>query len=191
MFRFSLTALLGLVSFAALGCAALANATDLWRECMVTLMLGLLLTATLAAIIWRGERRALATGFAVFGWAYMLLAFVSALGVRGDLLTDRLIARLYEVAQGSDQQQIEKNYIDEVITLSGAGRVIFGAGSNLRVWDVTTGRPAAGNNVPSYENFADIGHSLWATVIACLGAMVASLLSAGQRRPVEPISVPD
>jgi hypothetical protein len=139
MFRFSLAALLGLVSFAALGCAALVNATDLWRQTILTLTVCLLLTATLAAIIWRGERRNVAIGSAVFGWAYILLMFVSALGLRDDLLTDKSLAGIYHAAHGTDQQQIE--YLDQVIAFSEEGGVVVrGAGSGLRLWDATRRR---------------------------------------------------
>ncbi|MBW3598433.1 MAG: hypothetical protein KY475_14325 [Planctomycetes bacterium] len=180
MFRFSLAALLGLVSFAALGCAALANATDLWRESMVTLMLGLLLTATLAAIIWRGERRALATGFAVFGWVYVLLVMIPAVNVRDDLLTEEALTWLYEFAHGADEQG--GSVLQTVVFTDGAagGEMIVSGSGRIRSWNAMKG----GAPAVSFQSFADIGHSLWAIVIACLGAVVASLLSSGQRRRV-------
>ena len=49
MLRFSLRSLLAVVCFAAVGSAALANATDLWRQVIFTLLVVCLLFASLAA----------------------------------------------------------------------------------------------------------------------------------------------
>ncbi len=77
--KFSLASLLFLVLIAALGCAALVNANDTWRQSMVTLVLSVLLIATLAATVNRS--RAFALGFAVAGWIYLLLVFVPVIGL--------------------------------------------------------------------------------------------------------------
>ena len=95
MFRFSLAALLAIVTMAAVGCAALVEATDVWRQATLTLTVLILLTAALVALVGRGQRGA-AVGFALFGWSYLVLAFVSGLGLRDDLLTDKSITWLFE-----------------------------------------------------------------------------------------------
>ncbi len=72
--KFSLAALLLLILLVAVGCAALVDANDTWRQTTVTLALSVLLIATLAATVNRS--RAFALGFAVAGWIYLLLAFI-------------------------------------------------------------------------------------------------------------------
>lgn len=183
MFCFSLAALLAFVSVAVVGRAALANANDLWRQTMVTLVLGVLLTATLAAIIGQDERRRLAAGFAVCGWTYLSLASVPSFGLRHDLLTDKSVAWLYQVAHGSDEPQV--GWSRQGVAFSSDGELIVqGSGSTLR-WSnlqLTSGSGA------TYENFADIGHSLWAMAVACLGAVAAHFLSSAPRRRTEQVS---
>ena len=68
--KFSLATLLLWILLAALGCAALVNSNDTWRQAMVTLALSVLLIATLAAAVNRS--RVFALGFAVAGWIYLL-----------------------------------------------------------------------------------------------------------------------
>ena len=67
MLRFSLASLLSVVLFAAVGCAALANATELWRQAIITLTVLTLMAVSLAAIAWRGNSGHFAVGFAVTG----------------------------------------------------------------------------------------------------------------------------
>ena len=46
----------------------------------------------------------------------------------------------------------------------------------VRLWDVSTGR-AVGSGKVDIRDFAAIGHSLWAIIVACLGGAVARLLA--------------
>ena len=50
MLRFSLLTLLGVVLVAAVGSAALANPTEIWRQVIVTGTVGILLIAILRAV---------------------------------------------------------------------------------------------------------------------------------------------
>jgi len=84
------------------------------------------------------------------GWVYLAIAFVSAFGLRDDLLTDKAIEWLGETIHSKN----------EVV---GAGQVFADFDSN------GTGRIV--------DNFADIGHSLWVVIVACLGGMAAKLLA--------------
>jgi hypothetical protein len=184
MFRFSLAALLLFVLFAAVGCAALVNGGELWRQAMVTATVVLLLTATLAAVVWQGERRTAAAGFAVFGWAYLVLTFVSALQLRSDLLTDKAVASLYPMMHGTNQTAGE--WRDMVVAFSPQGEMIANVDGTVRLWDGVSGQSLRAGQVltsvststPSYEDFADIGHALWAVLAACLGAAIARGLAA-------------
>src|SRR6266404_5284350 len=72
-FRFSLLALFGFVTFAAIACAALANPTEAWAIATLTLVLAVLACSMLAAIYGFGQRRAFWLGFSIFGWGHILL----------------------------------------------------------------------------------------------------------------------
>jgi hypothetical protein len=188
MFRFSLAGLLIFVLLAAVGCAALVKAGELWRQVIITAAVLVFLTATLAAVVWQGERRFAATGFAVFGWAYLILTFVSALGLRNDMLTDKAVASLYTAMYGSRQES------RQIIAYSPDGRVVVeNYDASLQLWDAAGQTFRSGqllakiaSGPPNYEDFADIGHALWAMLIAGLGAVLARGLrssSAGSSPP--------
>jgi hypothetical protein len=70
-FRFSLLALFGFVTFAAVGCAALTSGSEGWCVCIVTSVFAFLGFAALVAIYGQLNRRAFWVGFAVIGWLYM------------------------------------------------------------------------------------------------------------------------
>jgi hypothetical protein len=70
---------MAVVLLVGLGFAALRNANDFWAIATFNLAIFLNSTALVAAIVRRGRARAAWTGFAVFGWAYLLV----------DLLPDR------------------------------------------------------------------------------------------------------
>ena len=96
MLRFSLLTLLAVVLVAAIGSAALANPTDLWRQVIVSGTVGILAVATLAAVAKRSASP-FAWGFAVIGWLYLALVFGSVFGLRSHLLTEAAVGRLYEL----------------------------------------------------------------------------------------------
>ncbi len=169
--KFSLASLLFLVLIAALGCAALVNANDTWRQSMVTLVLSVLLIATLATAVNRS--RAFALGFTVAGWIYLLLVFVPALGLRDDLLTDEGVRWLYAAIH--DEEATEHNYIRSIMGFSPDGsRIVTGRRNNTVIWNVATGAEA---DTVNFHNFADIGHGLWGLLVACLGGAVAGFLA--------------
>jgi Mn2+/Fe2+ NRAMP family transporter len=67
MLRYSLLGLFLGVSLTAVFCAALAQPTDLWVRTALTLTVGILLAAMVAAIFGRGTSRPFAGGMAVVG----------------------------------------------------------------------------------------------------------------------------
>jgi hypothetical protein len=70
-FRFSLLALFGFVTFASVGCAALASGNEAWCVVIATATLATLGIAVFLSIFGRGQRRAFSRGFAVNGWIYL------------------------------------------------------------------------------------------------------------------------
>ena len=169
--KFSLASLLFLVLIAALGCAALVNANDTWRQSMVTLVLSVLLITTLAAAVNRS--RAFALGFAVAGWIYLVLAFVPIFDLRDDLVTDKAVRWLYTAIH--DEEATEHNYIRSIVSFSpdGSRKVTGRLYNTVKIWNVPTGAEV---DTVNFHNFADIGHGLWVLIIACLGGAVAGFL---------------
>jgi hypothetical protein len=71
--RASIAGLMGLVLIAALGMAALRNASETWAGVTYLVTRGVLGLAILCAIYARGARRAWWLGFCLFGWGYLAL----------------------------------------------------------------------------------------------------------------------
>jgi hypothetical protein len=179
MFRFSLAALFLFMLLAALGCAALAQGGELWRQAVVTLAVMLLLASTLAAAVCRGELRSAAAGFAVFGWGYLLVAFIPVLELRDDLLTEQGVSRLYAALYVAEPLQVQ------IVALSPQGNATpVNTDGTVRVWeasgqtfDINTVVTESPYQPPSYEDFAGISHALGAILIALLGAALARKLA--------------
>ena len=93
-FRISVGGLMVVVVIAAIGIAALRSASELWASFILTLTFGILATASLGALLRRGERRAFWIGFAAFGWGYIVLCFWTQVGDR--LVTTPVLDRFYE-----------------------------------------------------------------------------------------------
>jgi len=179
MLRFSLATLLLVVLFAAVGCAALVNATELWRQATVTLTVLTLTGATLAAIHLQRDSRVFIGGFALTGWVYLLLSFVSVFGLRDDLLSSQALAWLYATVHPDSRF---------FISSLPHGQVVFtrnedGTASGL---DPTTGLSIVGRPLTlakvNSKDFTDIGHSLWAIMLACVGGCFAQFLAKVQER---------
>ena len=72
--RFSILSLLGLVAFAAVGCAALAQTSFIWAAFVTSLAAVSLCIALVAAIMLRGRQQAFWIGFVAAGLLYHHLA---------------------------------------------------------------------------------------------------------------------
>lgn len=78
--RLSIAGLLGSVVIAAVGFAALHNASPLWAGFVVLAAVALLALAVLGAVYRRGAKRAFWLGFDLFGAGYLFVAFDLLLG---------------------------------------------------------------------------------------------------------------
>src|SRR3954454_6558962 len=90
--RFTIASLLGLVVFVAVSFAALREASDIWDSGVLGVTLALLLTSVILAVHRNGQRRAYRLGFALFGWAYLLMSLVPPVEAR--LPTTKALAYL-------------------------------------------------------------------------------------------------
>lgn len=187
MIRFSLATLFLAVLFAAIGCAALVNANELWRQTMVTATVTALVIATLAAVIWQGQSRVFALGFAVTGWIYLVLVFVSVFGLRNDLLTDKAVVSVYTAIHG--EPTLQQQWVQTMAVSTSRARLRTASNNGIiGLLNLSNRRrvgAAGGAQQVEFQDFADISHSLWVIVVACLGGVVARTLSRVKRQERE------
>ncbi len=104
MKRSQLATLMTITLYLAMGLGALLNPGDswIWLSTIYTLTAFVMTTATLMAFIKSGRQRVAWTGFATFGWAYLLLCFrESADAASPHLVTTWLIRLLNETSHAS------------------------------------------------------------------------------------------
>lgn len=81
--QFSLRELFGVMTFVAVGCVALVNASGWWLMGLSSVLLGLTMAAAVVAVFGCGTRRAFAGGFLICSLAYM---FFVSMAVEDDSL---------------------------------------------------------------------------------------------------------
>ena len=111
-FRFSLVGLMAAVFIAAVGFAALRNATEVWAHTAFTLALGIFFFAILAVFFGQGGVRRFWCGFAVFGWSICTAVFMFRLRVDGHRCADTPLqhCRAWKASNNSaGSQQIDSN----------------------------------------------------------------------------------
>jgi hypothetical protein len=79
--RFTIAGLMAIVLFVAIGFAALRNADELWASATYTLAIAMISLAFVGAFVRKGKARAIWSGFAVFGLAYLLIGLSPQLKV--------------------------------------------------------------------------------------------------------------
>jgi hypothetical protein len=191
--RFTIGNLLVFVLFLALGFAALRAATEAWDSGVLGVTLALLLASVLLAIHRTGPARAHWLGFALFGWAYVLLGLIPSVEAR--LPTAKGLAYLDSLVPGravSSWSFINVNP-SPLVVANPAGP----GGGNLQVSTVNvTGSPTTGQTIRwtarangtiaalpgSTESFIRIGHSLLALTLACVGASLSRSLHTKKER---------
>ena len=152
-FRFPIAGLMWAVVVAALGLAALRNASEVWAGATLLVTCGILCLAIVGVVCRKDESRAWWLGFALFGWGYLALAFWSPHSLPTTALLHVLEARI-----GATQQ------------VDGGLKSVMLAGG--------FGGPVGGG--PD-EHFEQIGHCLLALLAALLGGFSSSLLFGGRR----------
>ena len=176
MLRFSLATLLLVVLFVAIGCAALVNATEIWRQAIVTLTIVVLVVATLAATCIGGRTRPFVVGFSVAGWIYLVLVSVSALELRDDLLTDKAISLLFKTMHGDAESNVisftgDSLMIDTPYSVTGLDTSGMFGGTTPMVNNATQ---------VNYFDFSGIGHALCTMIVAFVGGWIVFGLTARQ-----------
>jgi hypothetical protein len=159
-FRFPIAALMAAVLIVALGLAALRNSSATWAGVMLLLTCGVLCLAVVGVVCGGDARRAWWLGFALFGWAYLLLAFWSTVELPTMVLLDMIAGRLGLSVQFT----------------GGMG----GGMRSVRLWAAIFGG-FGGFGGPGDRSIQQITHCLWALLAALLGGIAANALFGGSR----------
>ncbi len=177
--RFSIAGLMGIVVMAAIGLAALRNASETWAGAMLLLTCGVLALAVVGVVCCGGSERAWWLGFALFGWGYLALSCWLWAEDRSPRLPTLVLLDALSTKLG--------------VTPPGAGGM-GGAGGGMRNVGLFTvmgqfggiggfGGNAAGVVTPG--SYALVGHCLWVLLFAVLGGTLSSFLFAIPSRRAE------
>jgi hypothetical protein len=166
MFRFSLLTLLGAILVISVGCAAVVSASDVWVKVIVTVTVLALLIASVGSIYLPTRSRAFAGGFAIFGWAYLLLA-------QGPWL-ESLKPQLATTVALNKLQRVMHEDADVGIDINWTGPMGAQQYWNLRL---------AAQSPDILASFHQIGQSLWSILLACVGGVLARAFGNWRSQP--------
>jgi hypothetical protein len=179
--RMSMSGLMLLVVFVAVGSAALCNSSAAWAGGMLLATLGMLGMSIFGLIYRSGGDRAWWLGCALFGSGY--LAAASSPALRPKLPTTGLLDYAYTQLKDTGRQG---RVLRLTSTGTGSVRLVSDAGSTLEADEIrVTGnlseafgrtRFIAATGVP--EHFLDAGHCVFTWLAALVGALAARWFQA-------------
>jgi hypothetical protein len=110
--RFSVADLLVTVGLCALSLACLIYASTPWATAVLSVALASLVLALIGVIYRRGERQAFWAGFAICGWAYLILSYSPWFTPypRSQLVTSKLLEWAYPLLIPKARQSLNPNY---------------------------------------------------------------------------------
>lgn len=161
--RISIAGLLALVVLFALGFAALRYASASWAAATTMTALGVLLASILGA--WTGRDRVFWTGFALFGWGYAVLNYVSWLDAtfKPQPIVLNLLDDLYPLLHADPPRM-------SVFGISGKGGPL------------KPGRPGpVAMGTPQHRAFQQVGTAVVCLTFALAGGVVAKVIAARGR----------
>ena len=123
-----------------------------------------LMISTVIALVDRGRRQAMASGFASCGAIYLAMSMLIASAGHGDLVTESLSTRLY-------LSMVSYNWYDK----KSGEMVAFDPR-----WETVGYPPSIRRSAPSIDlsYFKSIGHLLWALLFGYFGSRFAAWLHA-------------
>ena len=161
------------VLVAAVGFAAIRNATAAWAGATSSVAFFAMICSLLGVAWGRGTRRVYWSGFAALGWGYFLLGYVPWPGgtVRQHLLAPNLFLQLDEVLHPAPQAGALQSVPPALLGASATGGGFAGGFG---------GAPAAGAS--DLAAFIRIGVSLEMLLWAFLGGWAARYFASGDGR---------
>jgi hypothetical protein len=188
--RFSLLGLVGLLSFAALACAALVRPGPQWLSVVVTLTAAMIGYQVLRAVLESGASRAAAIGWLVFALAYLALTLAPWLAdqVGPKLLSSRALAYAQTSWRRESTETHAGDYLGRINVNQPFAPTILDGTSNTLVWSLDvnasgsgwgyqpTGNLAYDGSTASVNGFRLSGQWLFAWVAGWLGSAIAVAL---------------
>jgi hypothetical protein len=181
--RLSIIWLASVVVISGVGIAALRFATEVWAGVVFTLALFVLGIAVLGVIYRYGARRAFWSGFALFGWGYMVVCF--APWFRDEVRPYLFTTKLQEAAVAMiNPPQVQTPAGAGDASANGSAYVVIdqaGQGTHGRTHSSVRNLLAElwGQGVDAHA-FERICHSLWALLFGLLGALLGRALWIGR-----------
>lgn len=203
--RFSIGSLLVFILICGVAFAALKESTDWWEKGTFSVAVLVLLLSTLLSSVLAVGRRAFWLGFALFGWAYLLLSLIPSVETR--LVTSQTFGYVFGKLKGQSQQSFTVTYsgispvspfplnmtptytasVSPTVSPNLASPTPLTLGGNGLVFDTWSSGPYMQWNSPgsavlqasggSQENFVRVGHTAVALFLAWLGGMLARRIS--------------
>jgi hypothetical protein len=186
--RFSLAALMFAVLCVAVGFAALHAASEIWATAAFQLTILILLVAVVAAVFGGRGLRPFSSGVAVFGWAYIVLAFGPwfTANTAPHLLTTKSLEYLHQHISAHPLRVGDKVSVlwgsrwwrCTLIAIQGNQYLIRydGYSPSSDEW-VTAARIRGGEPI----HFLRIGQSLWSLIHAVVGGVIAQWMYSRRR----------
>jgi hypothetical protein len=172
--RYTLRQLLGLAVLVALALPALMYPSLWWAAAWLSGCLLVLGVSLLGTINRDADRRAFWIGFALFGWAYMIMLYGPVLDrhVGHRLATTKVLAYLQlRVHRASGQPKFFDPGPSEI--------ALDPAWESYTIATETHEFPIP---VPQWDFFQQVGHSLFALLLACFGGLVSKWLYSTRSR---------
>jgi hypothetical protein len=196
--RFNIASLLGVILVFGIGFAALRESSDLWESGVLTLTVGVLLISILLAVHRTESKRAFWLGFALFGWAYMGLTFMTS--VESRLITTRALHYLdskvpgramviYSTINMGTGSGTGNKQVYSIAVTAGGTQLATSRQGQVRLWNAATGKLLGGWSGTT-ENFVRIGHSLFVLLAGWSGGQLSRRLYRASRSS-EPSTVVD
>ena len=186
MRRFSIRSLAAFIVVAAIGLAALRDASDLWAGMLLLLALAAIAIAMMGAVILRGGERYWWAGFAFFGGGYLAVSVGPWLSDTFEprLGTTHVLRHAHDRMMAFASPTLDDAELADLRTRRLELRSVFMRVRGRRESDpslIATKRElakvnqqlAAADAVPLLDQFQRVGHSLFTLLAGLLGGTVA------------------
>jgi hypothetical protein len=177
-FRYSISALMGLVVAAAIWFAALREGSEAWASVIFAATVIILLMAIPLVIYSHGAIRATWVGFTLFGWAYFVFTFSPWFG---EHLSAPPLPTKWLLDLVHDQIHAKPQYIPNP-QYNGAAYVSLPGMNMPFVTQQYIVKPGTTYWMGNEVNYRQVGHCLTALAFGALGALWTRLAFALQAR---------
>jgi hypothetical protein len=164
--RYTLRQLLGLVVLVALALPALVYPSLWWAAAWLSGCLLMLSVSLLGMINRNADRRAFWIGFALFGWAYLTMLYAPVLDrhVGHRLITTKVLAyrQLHLPRAAGEAQCFQTSPVE--IALQPTAWISYTVSTETGTFPIP---------VSQWDFFQQVGHSLFALLLACFGGFVS------------------